>query len=276
MELSKSNFDVLDKVRFAIKVIDILGNEIDSKHLSQIFIKSITRVDSDDKSGSKSLYSGTVEKAGESNELFEVDLTSSMDSSKNLVPGVYSLEMEISPQSTASSSGSSSIKANAYFQVTTMLSVNDVHIGVGDKKELDVSSLQRVTVQRGVKHVVGSGTKKEFLHVAFSANPKDDSSGSSTPFSPQQSVLKLTHTTSNEVVVFQFKRQARGGRYSHVAISLAETSGVHSTLHLTGGGRFSAAILLGDVRGRDAVCTRTYTLTCMYTLHLYIHEQLIF
>lgn len=38
-----------------------------------------------------------------------------------------------------------------------------------------------------------------------------------------------------------------------MAISLAETSGVHSTLHLTGGGRFSAAILLGDVRGRDAV-----------------------
>ena len=162
---------------------DILGRQIT---MSSIFVKSITRVGANP-IGEKNYFSGGIDGSS-----LTLDLTN-----KVKLPGVYFIEMQIFFGKKKNIEKSSD--ATAFFVLTTTLKVQDVHVGIGRTKALELSALEKVSSQRSLSSSVrGSGILSEYLHVAFSAP-------SSHEIIPQQSFLRLARIGSEESINYIFK-----------------------------------------------------------------------
>ena len=216
-ELSKSTFDLeTSPIAFSIVAYDMFDVAVS---LTPEHVKAISVV----REGDRKNMSIGIQLKGD----MSVDISSDVTS-----PGVYKVILELMRNEKDVDT------VDISFAVTRKINVQDVHIGFTDKKDLEITKLNKLQDQRSAKSSQFQASKDDILHVAFTATPMD--------IVAHQCFLKFTHIESNKVVNYVFKTS---GNYMHIALYLLREAKTFSYKS----GHYNVAILMGDTRATEGV-----------------------
>ena len=199
-----------------VEVHDVLGKSVDVDEFEVASVKG---------SGKDTLYAeGLKSKDG------SLDL-----SGEKLSSGRYLINLS------ANIAGKQNpIKYQGYFLITDKITVEDVHIGVTDSKDISRSELNSITKPNSFSGSTASAIGLDFVHINYAVSSE---SASDKVRKPHQSFVRLTHRETGYSVNFPTKKSGEGSSLEY-SVSIALGEEVERFNYMSG--EYIVSILVGD------------------------------